>query len=177
MNPATVDLAAAARNLVTEPAKQDPLGRSSQVLLAPQIAELYVLKNYMIEMLALQLVEPELRNDAGGFELVAKVHDAIQEQRQSLATNLALLPGIGNETRKSAAALADLFVGLVTKVRARELHGILRAVLVTLGLAERKHAALREAARAANEQPLVDLCAANLGRLSPLVHGLKQLMP
>jgi hypothetical protein len=148
-----------------------------QTLLRAQIAETCVLGRYIIEALDIQQFEPRLREDAAASSLVTRILEVLQKQAASLYAMAESYPEIRRELQMQGAAMAGLFPGFVSKMRARALPAMLRNDHSLLNLAATSYTVLHTTGLALRNFAVSNLALQHLEQLTPFVHEIAQMLP
>jgi hypothetical protein len=148
-----------------------------QTLLRKQIAETCVLGRYIIEALDIQQFEPSLREHAAASSLVTRILDVLQKQANGLYALAGSYPDIRRELQVQGAAMAGLFPGFVSKMRARALPAMLRNDHGLLNLAGTSYTVLHTMGVALRNFAVSSLALEHLEQLTPFVHEIAQMLP
>jgi len=146
-------------------------------MIRDQVADLLVLQNYVIEILDLQQCEMRLREDPVSVKMVARCLAALRDHKAELVATFASFPASNKDLRKPSASMAEMFVGLITKNRSRELPAILRDDFSFLSRVVMSYTILHTTALGLRDLNTARLTLEHLKQLLPLMQQINILVP
>ncbi len=144
-------------------------------ILSKSITDLRALERYTIEVLELQLSEPELKTFAPAERLLGEIIQTLRQHIENLDRQISTIPGSRTSLQSAASLMAGAFLGFLTKTRSHDLMQILRDDCTLLYHLAMHCAILQTASTTLDEKAVFEIACAHKREIDTSISGLNEL--